>query len=74
MEDFQSFYVHHCILFIKHLVTENVRKNITKEHNNVSKILLWHFLAILTLIGVRCQIQYVLGCLQINISFLCLIL
>ena len=29
------------------------------KHNNVSKILFWHYLAILTLIGVRGQIQYV---------------
>ena len=36
----------------------NVRKNITKEHNNDSKILFWHCLAIIALIGVRDQFQY----------------
>ena len=37
----------------------NVRKYVTNEHNNVSKILVLHCLARLTFIGVRYQIQHV---------------
>ena len=33
-------------------------ENITNEHKNISKILLWPCLALLTLIGVSSQIQY----------------
>ena len=47
----------------------NVRKNITKEHYNVSKILFQHCLTILTLAGVRGQIQPVLGSSQMKILF-----
>ena len=36
-----------------------LEKNIINEHYNASKILLWHCLAILTLIVARSQIQHV---------------
>ena len=38
---------------------KTIYKNVTNEHNNVSKILVWHCLAVLTIIRVRGQIQYV---------------